>query len=103
MKGKTTILQYLANVTVVFGGNLAGSLFTAGILGEPCRDPDVVRILIRANLGYYTEIFPAGSSFHSWVITFATAKVVAPTFGMVVARGIGCNLVSLVSDFPRSY
>lgn len=55
MRGKLPIWALPYNVAITFFGNLAGSLWVAGIIG------------------YYSGIFVG--DFKTWAITFATAKV----------------------------
>lgn len=68
IKWYTMLLHWL----VTFFGNLAGSLFVVAIIFG------------------YGETF-AAEPYKSQVIAFATKKQVAPDFGVVFIRGIGCN------------
>ena len=74
MKRRLPLWAYPANITVVFFGNLCGSLFTAQVLA--------------ASSGIFV------GPYAEWVITFATAKVVTPTWANILLRGFGCNFVS---------
>ncbi|KAK9893752.1 hypothetical protein P389DRAFT_191322 [Cystobasidium minutum MCA 4210] len=61
------------NWTLVFFGNLVGTLFWDALLVK------------------YSGIFTP--SYAAYAIKFASTKVVTPTWGMILLRGIGCNLL----------
>lgn len=79
VKRRVPIYSYPMNIAIVFFGNLFGSLWTAGIFG------------------YYSGIFTG--PYAAWAITFATGKVVPPTWGMVLVRGFACNFLVCVAVF----
>lgn len=70
------------NWTIVFFGNLAGALFWDGILV------------------YLSGIFT--QPYAAYAITFATTKVVTPSWGQILARGVGCNFLVCLAIWQAS-
>jgi formate/nitrite transporter FocA (FNT family) len=77
IKRRTPYWSYPANIATVFLGNLVGSLIVAGLFGKA------------------SGVFDA-EPYRSYVITFATNKIVYPTWGNILIKGIACNFVRCV-------
>ncbi|KAK4046302.1 hypothetical protein OIV83_006176 [Microbotryomycetes sp. JL201] len=83
IKRRTPWYSYPANILVVTLGNLAGSLIVAALLGHA------------------SGIFEA-EPYHSFVLSFADKKAVHPSWGQILSRGIGCNLLVCVAVFQAT-
>lgn len=77
-KNKVAWYSGAVNLLIVTFGNLCGALIVAGLFVK--------------STGLYSV-----DPFKSFVLALANGKVVAPTFGMVVARGIGCNFLVCIA------
>lgn len=81
LKRRVPIWAFLLDWTIVFIGNLAGSLFFAGLL-----------VYYAGNLG---PTMRHGAEY------VAIAKA-APTFAQTLAKGVGCNLLVCIAVFQAS-
>ncbi|CAO1631637.1 unnamed protein product [Sympodiomycopsis kandeliae] len=81
LKRKVPIWAFLLDWAIVFIGNLAGSLFFAGLL-----------------VYYAGNLAPTMRHGAEYV---ATAKA-SPTFPQTLARGVGCNLLVCIAVFQAS-
>lgn len=82
IKKKTPIWGLLLDWTIIFIGNLAGSLFVAGLLV------------------HFSDIYTGPITTYS--ATFARMKVVTPNFRDIFLRGIGCNVLVCIAVFQAT-
>lgn len=83
VKRKVPWYAGIVNVSVVTLGNLIGSLIIAGLIGK--------------SSGVFSS-----NPYRAYVISFATTKIVTPTWGMILVRGIGCNFLVCIAVYQAT-
>ncbi|BFZ65148.1 hypothetical protein YB2330_006311, partial [Saitoella coloradoensis] len=84
LAGHTTLYDLIFNLTIAFIGNLAGSLFFAGILV------------------YYADSTALGDPYKHFLITTAGNKVNTPGWHQIFLRAISCNWLVCLAIYIAS-